>query len=372
MIVDKFIKLTCGRIIDDQTVAFTSVDGNLEYGSKHAEVNIWSSDKSRPVFESVIVKAYVESVISYKSEKESFNGVCVLSSAAADSNVFLVQNGSAKKETIKKLLTPPVAACMHALVCIDNVMYSCGDDGTVYRRDRKNKWSEFDSGVKSKLSAFDVDFIMGDFIKNKQREGGASYPIVEWLETEIYKYTDGRKLFSINGSAQNNIYVCGSVDTPKGKLGIVYHYNGSDWTKLNIPETNTLCSVFVNEDGTVLIGGFDGHLLESKDGVSFKDVSSHDDLMVINEITKYKDTFYLGTTDGLFQFKNGEISLPEISEDLIKVVDDGFLSEELNVDAQGDYLLLVGLYSAYRYNFTTRVCELIIKFTGRPEETDEE
>lgn len=48
-------------------------------------------------------------------------------------------------------------------------------------------------------------------------------------------------------------------------------------------------------------------------------------------------------------------------------MDHDILYKELNIDVYGDYILLVGLYSAYRYCFKTKKCELLIKFTGRPD-----
>ncbi|EPJ7089700.1 hypothetical protein NK529_004137 [Citrobacter amalonaticus] len=370
MIIDKFIELTCGRFVDGKTIALTSTDGELEYGVKHAEINIWSSDEAKPVFESTTIKACVEQCIHYKSERDNFNGICVLSSAAADSVVFFIQNGKARKETIKKLLDKPIATCMHALTVIDGMLYTCGDDGTVFRREGKSKWLPVDAGVRPTMSSFDASMLMRKFVKEKKKAGQTEpHPLIEWMDTEQYKYTDGRNLYAINGRSQNDIYACGSIDTPKGKVGILYHYDGNKWSKLDIPETNTLCSIFV-DDNRILVGGYDGHLLESQDGYNFKDVSTPDDLMIINEFAKYHDTLYLGTSDGLFQYKNGEVSTPNITAD-IALIDNEILTGSLNIDIHDDYLLLVGRFSSYHYCFTTRQCELLIRFTGRGEENDE-
>lgn len=370
MIIDKFIELTCGRFVDGKTIALTSTDGELEYGVKHAEINIWSSDEAKPVFESTTIKACVEQCIHYKSERDNFNGICVLSSAAADSVVFFIQNGKARKETIKKLLDKPIATCMHALTVIDGMLYTCGDDGTVFRREGKSKWLPVDEGVRPTISSFDASMLMHKFVKEKKKAGQTEpHPLIEWMDTEQYKYTDGRNLYAINGRNQNDIYACGSIDTPKGKEGILYHYDGNIWRKLDIPQTNTLCSIFI-DDSYVMVGGYDGHLLQSQDGFHFQDVSGADDLMIINEFAKYQDTLYLGTTDGLFQYKNGKISAPDIAAD-ITPIDGEVLTHSLNIDIYDDYLLLVGRFSAYRYCFTTCQCELLIRFTGRGDEHDE-
>lgn len=365
MINDKYIELTCGRILDDDTVLLTSADGNLEYGAKHAEINIWSADKTKPIFKSTVVKAFVEQVIKYSSKQEVFDGACVLSSVAADSIVFFFQEGEVRKETIKKLLDEPKAACIHALSVIENTLYCCGDNGMIFRREHKNNWVPVDVGVRAALSAYDVDMKMFDFVESKTKDGQTEpYPIIDWLTKEVYKYTDGRNLYAINGISQNNIYTCGSIDTPKGKQGILYHYNGIRWTRINIPETSTLCSIFIDEDGEILIGGYEGNLLESSDGINFKDVSSPNDLMVINEFSKYKDIIYLATSDGLFQYYNGRLSRAEIEKD-ISPVDSEILHKDLNIDIYNNYLLLVGLHSVYRYCFSTKQCDLLIEFTGR-------
>ncbi|EBG5295313.1 hypothetical protein FI178_10165 [Salmonella enterica subsp. enterica] len=367
MISDKYIELTSGLILDKDTILLSSADGNLEYGAKHAEINIWSADKTKPIFNSTVIKAFVAQIIRYTSKKEYFEGVCILLSAAADSIVFFFQEGKIHKEIIKKLLDEPKAACIHAMSVIDNNIYCCGDNGIVFRRENKNNWIPVDVGIKSTLSAYDVDRKMMDFINHKTKAGQTEpHPIIDWMTKEVYKYTDGRNLYAINGNNQNDIYTCGSVDTPKGKTGILYHYNGVIWTKVNIPETSTLCSIFIDDDGTILIGGYEGHLLESQDGVSFREVSSPNDLMVINEFSKYKDTIYLATSDGLFQYRDKKITRPDI-ESHISSMDHDILYKELNIDVYGDYILLVGLYSAYRYCFKTKKCELLIKFTGRPD-----
>ncbi|QBH95279.1 hypothetical protein EKN56_01975 [Limnobaculum zhutongyuii] len=367
MIVDKYIQLAGGCIADDKTIYLLSRDGELEYGQKHTEVNIWNGDKSKPLLESQIIKATVEAVVRYKNLQENFDGLCVLSS---DCEIFFIQRGSVYKEKIKDV---PSGNEINSLAVIDDVLYGCGDGAVVYKRTAKKQWMAIHEAISEKFSTLDLIIKMDEYCDKREKTDGVDSmtATLEWNQSERFKYTDFRRLWSINGNRQNNIYACGSVNTPKSKDGVLFNYDGESWKRLAIPETNTLSSLFVGDDGRVLTGGLEGHLLMSQDGVHFRDVSTPEDLMVINYIKSYRDKIYLGTSDGLFQYQNESIVTPDIAQDLNKV-DESILTECWSIDICGDYLLLMCEYSAWRYCFTTGVCELLIKFTGRPEEDDDE
>lgn len=44
---------------------------------------------------------------------------------------------------------------------------------------------------------------------------------------------------SIWGFAQNDVYAVGFVDSTDGRKGMIFHYNGLEWKRVNIPQTYT-------------------------------------------------------------------------------------------------------------------------------------
>lgn len=358
MVVDKYIKFYGGCILDDDNIILLSRDGNLEYGDKHIEINLWCNDGIMPLFDSITIKTSVEAFVKYKNDVEDFEGVCLLSS---ESEVYFVQRNGFFREKIDKADEVNI----NKLSVIDGTLYGCGDDGVVCRRIKKNKWMFIDEGLRNNISSHDIICKMTEYKKNRNLRDGIDSitAALEWWNNEQFKYTDMRCLWDIKGTGNNNIYVCGSVNTPKCKNGVIFHYDGNKWDSINIPETGTLNSIFIDHDGSVMIGGLEGHLLVSKDGCSFYERSKPTDLMSINCISKYNEDFYFGTSEGLFQYK--EKFVRSDIQNAILVVDSDIIFDDLLIDISGDYMLLVSTYSVCRYCFLTGKCEQLLKFTGR-------
>ncbi|HED37594.1 MAG TPA: hypothetical protein ENI76_05015 [Ignavibacteria bacterium] len=92
-----------------------------------------------------------------------------------------------------------------------------------------------------------------------------------WLSPSGKLYSVGRGLFVLNGSTWSNVFysttnfsgVYGTSDTnifiagTDGSVGIVYHYNGQDWKKLDQLTANNILYTSVWTDGTeAFISGF--------------------------------------------------------------------------------------------------------------------
>lgn len=365
MIVDKYIEIVCGRIINHSSILFELVDGNLEYGAKHTEISIWSSDKAKPIFDSTIIHSFIKYTINYKSPGENFDGSCFL---ADDNSIIFFQNGNYRKEKINNLRKNSE---LNSLAVIDGCLWACGDDAVIYKRIKKNNWISVDNDIRSKYTFSELVLKMIEYKEEKTREHiPTENSTAEWLTSEQFKYTDHRRLWRICGNRSNNIYACGSINTKKSKDGVLFHYDGLIWKRINIPQTTTLCAIYI-DDSFVLIGGQDGHILKSLDNVNFYDISLPKNLMVINNFARHGDRIYIGSSDGLFQYTNDEIAVPDIAED-ISIIAPETLSDNVSIDILDDHLLLTTAYSAYRYCFSSRKCELLLKFTNKPYEASDD
>ncbi|MBK4655191.1 hypothetical protein JJQ14_21625, partial [Enterobacter cloacae] len=352
------IKLYGGCILDDNNIILLSRDGDLEYGDKHIEINLWRDDGEKASFDSITIKISVEAFVRYKNDVEDFDGVCLLSS---ESEIYFVQKNGFFREKINNSHEVNI----NKLSVIDGTLYGCGDDGVVCKRIKKNKWMFIDEGLRNGISSHDIVCKMIEYQENRYLRDGIDSvtATLEWLNNEQFKYTDMRCLWDIKGTGDNTIYVCGSVNTPKSKNGVIFHYDGNKWDSINIPETGTLSSIFIDHDGSIIMGGLEGHLLVSKDGCSFYERSKSTDLMSINCISKHDGVFYFGTSEGLFQYKENLVR-PDI-QNAILATDPDIIVDDLLIDISGDYMLLVGTYSVCRYCFLTGKCEQLLKFTGR-------
>lgn len=357
MIIDKYIELSGGCIFDDNTVLLKSSDGHLRYDAKHTEVSIWSGDESKPVFKSIIIKSSTRFLIRYKEPQNDFDGVCLLSD---NEEIIFIQGNTFWKEKIKRVRQNSE---LNSLSVIDGSLWVCGDDGVVYKRVKNKQWLSVDDAIKLKYTFVDLVRKSEEFTEKRKNENVSFLDsIIEWETSEKFKYTDHRKLWRICGNRQDNIYACGSVNTSKSKDGLLFHYNGLEWKKINIPQTTTLCAIYV-DDSLTLVGGQDGHILESLDGESFRDISRPKDLMTIGSFARYGDTIYIGSDQGLFQYAHEGITKPDIAE-YISDVEPDILVDSVSIDILGDYMLLLTQCSAYRYCFKTNKCELLVKFTG--------
>lgn len=361
MIIDKYIELSGGCILDDNTVLLKSSDGHLRYDAKHTEFSIWSSDESKPVLESLIIKSFTKFLVRYKSPQDKFNGACVLSD---NEEIIFIQGNTFWKERIKGVRENSE---LNSLSVIDGSLWVCGDDGVVYRRVKKNQWISVDDAIKLKYTFVDLVRKSEEYTEKRKIENISLVDsIIEWETSEKFKYTDHRRLWRICGNRQDNIYACGSVNTNKSKDGLLFHFNGLEWKEIDIPQTTTLCAIYV-DDKITLVGGQDGHILESLDGEFFRDISRPKDLMTIGSFARYGVTIYIGSDQGLLQYAHDGITKPDISA-YICDVDPDILTDSVSIDILGDYMLLITQYSAYRYCFKTKKCELLVKFTGHKTE----
>lgn len=361
VIVDKYIKIVCGCIVNDNTVLLELVDGNLEYGEKYTEISIWSNDKTKPTFSSTIIDLFIRHTVKYKSIKEKFDGVCLLT---GDNDIIFFQDGNYHKEKIKSLRSNSE---INSLAVIDGDIWACGDNAEVYRRVKKNQWIPVDDDIRIKYTFVDIVLKAQEYEEKRARENvTAKNAIIEWMTFEQFKYSDYRKLWRICGSRRGDIYACGSINTDKSKNGVLFHFDGLKWRKLDIPQTTTLCAIYIDDD-SVFVGGQEGHLLKSLDGIHFQEISRPHDLMNIGTFAKYDNRIYIGSDSGLFQCVDNKITAPDIADDIVVVAPE-ILSDSVSVDKLGDYLLLTTTYSVYRYCFNSRVCELLLKFTGHPSE----
>lgn len=162
---------------------------------------------------------------------------------------------------------------MRTIRQIGDHLYAVGGAGQVYKRLGPNHWEHMDDGV---LQAPDVD--------------------------------NRLLLADINGSAENDLYICGGIPGAYGLEGRLYHWDGKQWASVTLPTTERLTAIYVEDQATVWIAGVNGTLLQGNWQSGFKDHGGVDDNQLFYSLTKFNSQIYLASNLGLFVYDGNKIS----------------------------------------------------------------
>ncbi|WP_321952930.1 hypothetical protein [Paraburkholderia bannensis] len=195
---------------------------------------------------------------------------------------------------------------------IGNFLFVCGGGGQVYKRSGDNLWEHMDAGLLQ------------------------ASPVVDRL-----------LLSDINGSGEQDIYVCGSSPGPAGLEGRLFHYDGATWRQIEIPGTGYLTRILVESSECVWICGHNGALLNGNQRVGFKDVSTVEDSQLFYSMAHYWRKLYLGSNLGLYEYNIGEPNskIRKVTTGLTPEVED-----TVTVDSVGEVLWSIGEKDIVRFD----------------------
>jgi len=196
---------------------------------------------------------------------------------------------------------------INELKVIDDVVYACGGDRKVLRREAYEKWT--------------------DLTLTKE------HPQLRKDDEDVFSFN------SLDGFNGNDLYACGSG-------GDFWHYDGKTWTKIKMPSIE-LNKVVCAKDGNVYVAARDGKVFKGrkahgKNKEHWKLIEGDAKGLVGNPFegaTYYKGKLYLSTSYGLYEM--GE-------DEKIKAVDFGKEVQHSfqHVTANEEILISYGPYNA--------------------------
>ena len=178
------------------------------------------------------------------------------------------------------LLSGNLGGLMTHLRQIGPDLWACGQRGQVYRRFGRDDWRHVDQGLFEPLNAADYTDRAGDL---------------------AMKMIEGPMLQCMDGSSPDNVYVV-------GLRGLVAHFDGKAWRKLEVPTDEHLQWVRCYGPDEVWACGFNGTLLKGNARQGFKDQSSVDDNQTWVCLSKYNGQVYLSAEEGLHVFDGKKIA----------------------------------------------------------------
>jgi len=121
--------------------------------------------------------------------------------------------------------------------------------------DQQNKEGHNDGGVEN--DAADMDSGLHDASIDDASDGSNDSGGCKWrIDNEYQNY-----LYSLNriwGLGPNDIYAVGGEGTPAGDVGIIYHYDGKEWRRMEIAEMPVLKGIWGTSDSDLFAIGLQG------------------------------------------------------------------------------------------------------------------
>jgi len=144
--------------------------------------------------------------------------------------------------------------------------YAVGYQGMVYRLDRLNKWTRIDNGLPE---SFDID--------------------------------------AIHGFDDSDIYAV-------GLSGQLWHFNGTEWTKQELPTNKNLSTVKCAGDGTVYLAGHEGMLIRGRKNrwAIIEHAMAPDDIW---DIEWFEGELYVSTMSGVYRLKDDTLEPVDFGND---------------------------------------------------------
>ncbi len=147
-------------------------------------------------------------------------------------------------------------------------LYACGFLGQVYRRNADNDWVHIDQGVLQKPGVTSGEYF-----------------------AQV-----------INGANEKAIYIAGSENLP-GYPARADFWDGSYWRRLSLPVTaGRITNMYVESEDRIWLCGARGTLLRGNARDGFVTMNPLGDSKLFLSVTKFQDTFFLGSNLGLFRF----------------------------------------------------------------------
>lgn len=181
----------------------------------------------------------------------------------------LTRDGMTSADLFERSAPPPPsrrAGGIRSITEIEGKAYAIGIRGIVYRLDAVDAWARIDDGLPETF--------------------------------------DGQ---AIHGFAHNDIYAV-------GRKGELWHFNGSGWSRHDLPTNANLTSVKCAGDENVYVGGYKGVLLRGRDDrwdiVAQKETS--DDIW---DLEWFEGKVYVSTMNNLYEILSDDLRLVDFGAD---------------------------------------------------------
>jgi len=148
-------------------------------------------------------------------------------------------------------------------------LYVCGGGGQVYKRLGPDNWVHVDDGVLQDRKAL-ADGTIGRLL-----------------------------LRAIEGAAEDDIYLAGSLPGKSGYEGALFHWDGAAWRPIPLPVVKQINAIHIESTSRIWLCGIDGALLVGDHRDGFENWSDRAQGQLFHDLTMYDDTLYLASDKGL-------------------------------------------------------------------------
>ncbi len=261
------VKLTGALIVRADRIYLASALAGIEPWSQHTRLYHFDAQTRQP-WSFHDVGFWTTALEKFRLDPDGPWTLCALSERG---EIELASCGKAVMETIADagLYRPGSAGYgyLSNLREIDGHLHACGVAGQVYKRLGPDRWVHMDDGL------------------------------LQPVEVE-----DCLLLNAIDGNAEDDLYVAGSLPGASGYEGCLFHWDGARWRRLDLPRVGGLNVIFIENQRLIWVAGQKGALLvgNHRDGFNQRLRGGIPHLFL--DLTIYRQAIYLGSNRGLFRY----------------------------------------------------------------------
>ena len=201
------------------------------------------------------------------------------------------------------------AGALYDLAHDGDAFIAVGDGAQIYRRVGENDW-RLDLPQLIQEPGFEaVGFgSVAPLSPSSAYAVGAAYPTsTEYNVTEDPEFSP-----DLNADQLIELFRRGwersAQQGPHGPESRVYHFNGTDWRRLEVPTSNLINDVFIESETRIWMVGQGGVILLGNAEHGFRDVSFHGDTETLVSVTKFQDRIIVASDHGLHSFDGHVLS----------------------------------------------------------------
>ncbi|WP_147306983.1 hypothetical protein [Roseateles depolymerans] len=162
---------------------------------------------------------------------------------------------------------------------IDGQLWACGQHGQVYRRMGRDDWQPADEGIRVHLNPSDH---------------------AQDVEGLLDRMNAAPMLSCMDGASSDDVYVVGLG-------GYMAHFDGTAWTRIDLPVDEHLEWVRCYGPEEVWVCGYKGTLLRGNARDGFNRLNGSNDQQTFVCLTKFNESVYLCAEEGLFVWNGKSI-----------------------------------------------------------------
>lgn len=168
---------------------------------------------------------------------------------------------------------------------VGNTLFACGAGNQLYER-QDGTWRAIDQQITAAPQAALADIVN----RVQSAKGGMSDDDLLALTART---ADLGGLDDIAGHEESDLYTCGLA-------GQLWHWNGQQFQKIEIPTSEHLHAIHVVSPETVYVCGHNGTLLKGNKNDGFRSLIGPEVTMTFWGVREFDGKVYLSTTEGLF------------------------------------------------------------------------